>query len=135
MKRVFVDSNVFLRFFTKDDRSQHTRAVRLFRDAAVGKVQLVTGPPVLFEIAWTLRSAYGLERKKVLDVLESVSAQTGLELCDGPLVERAIRLARAGGGDFADAYVAAVASESGADALATFNRKDFARLGIPLHAL
>ena len=27
MKRVFVDSNVFLRFFTKDDRSQHTRAV------------------------------------------------------------------------------------------------------------
>ena len=28
------------------------------------KISLVTGPPVLFEIAWTLRSAYDLPREK-----------------------------------------------------------------------
>ena len=71
--------------------------------------------------------------------MNRVFADSNVFLCfftkDGPLVEKAIRLARASGEDFADAYVAAVASETGADALATFNRKDFARLGLPLHAL
>lgn len=57
-KTVFVDSNVFLRFFTVDDAGQHERAAQLFEKAAAGKVKLVTGPPVRFEIAWTLRSAY-----------------------------------------------------------------------------
>jgi predicted nucleic acid-binding protein len=69
MKRVFVDANVFLRFFTVDREGHHELAVRLFDRATAGEILLVTGPPVLFEVAWTLRSAYGLSREQVLDVL------------------------------------------------------------------
>lgn len=58
MKSVFVDANVFLRFFTKDDDGQHEQAERLFRAGAEGEVVLISGPPVLFEVAWTLRAAY-----------------------------------------------------------------------------
>jgi predicted nucleic acid-binding protein len=96
MKRLFVDANVFLRFFTGNDRSQHGSAAKLFREAATGKVSLVTGPPVLFEIAWTLRSAYDLTPEKVLDVLSRIASLPGLELADGPVVEEAISVATAG---------------------------------------
>ncbi|MCX5758081.1 MAG: type II toxin-antitoxin system VapC family toxin, partial [Candidatus Hydrogenedentes bacterium] len=78
MKCVFVDSNVFLRFFTQDDAGQYKDAVKLFRDAAVGELELVAGPPVLFEIAWTLRAAYRQPREKVLEVLSAIRALPGL---------------------------------------------------------
>ena len=114
--RVFIDANVFLRYFARDDAGQHERADRLFREASSGRVSLVTGPPVLFEVAWTLQAAYKIPREKVLDVLSRISGFPGLELTDSRLVERALHLARAGDRDFADAYIAASAEAAGATA-------------------
>jgi predicted nucleic acid-binding protein len=127
--RVFVDANVFLRYFTLDDAGQHGRAARLFGEASQGDIDLVTGPPVLFEVAWTLQAAYAIPHEKVLDVLSRILALPGLTLTDSQLVERAVQLARAANRDFADAYIAASAEVAGVDAVATFNRKDLQRLG------
>ena len=132
MKTVFVDANVFLRFFTVDDRGQHDQAEELFRRAASGRIALVTGPPVLFEIAWTLRSAYRQTNAKVLDALSAIAALPGLRLTDGRIVQDALALAKASGQEFADAYIASASLEAGADAVATFNRKHFDQLGVTL---
>lgn len=132
MKTAFVDANVFLRFFTTDDEGQHQRAADLLRKAAAGRIALVTGPPVLFEIAWTLRSAYAQPRDKVLDVLSRMAALPGLRLLDGEVVEEAVSLARRGGQEFADAYILASAQQANTDGIATFNRRDFEKLGANL---
>lgn len=55
---VFVDANVFIRFFAWDDEAQAGAAERLFTAAREGKARLVTGPPVFFELAWTLGYRY-----------------------------------------------------------------------------
>ncbi len=133
MKTIFVDANVFLRFFTVDDQGQHDQAARLLREAAGGKVSLITGPPVLFEIAWTLRAAYRQGNPKVLEVLSAIAAVPGLQFTDGRIVDQALALAKTTGQEFADAYIAAAAGECGADAVATFNRKHFDKLGVALH--
>lgn len=135
MKTVFVDANVFLRFFTEDKEEQTDRAEALFRKGAGGKLDLVTGPPVLFEVAWTLRRAYGQPREKVLDVLARIAMVPGLRLTDRKLVEEAIRLAQQAGQEFPDAYISASASAVGAHAVATFNRKDFEALGVTFYSL
>ncbi len=135
MKSIFVDANLFLRFFTCDDAGQHARAVRLFRAATSGEFALVTGPPVLFEVAWTLRSAYKQEAAAVLDVLEAILAAPGLEFTDEAVCGEAIRLARSAGVEFPDAYIAALAGSKGCDAVATFNLSDFRRLGMPCHPM
>ena len=67
--RLFDDANIFLRYFTLDDAGQHHRAARLFLEASRGGIDLVTGPSVLFEVAWTLQAAYRILREKVLGVL------------------------------------------------------------------
>jgi predicted nucleic acid-binding protein len=133
--RVFVDANVFLRFFTADDEGQAARAEHVFRRAAAGDLALVTGPPVLFELVWTLRSAYKQSKIQVLTALKAVLALRGLELSDRALVEEAVRLASASGQEFADAYIAASVAAAGGGALATFNRRHFDRLGTPLYHL
>lgn len=132
MKEVFVDTNIFLRFFTRDDEGQHRRAVQLLKSAAAGKVSLVTGPPVMFEVAWALASAYEQPRDRVLDALEAIAATPGLRLLDAKVVGQAIALARRTGTDFADSYIAASAAISGAAGIATFNRRHFERLGVTL---
>jgi len=133
VKTIFVDANVFLRFFTTDDAGQQARAAQLFRSAVKGKVLLVTGPPVLFEIAWTLRSAYKASREEVLNVLSSVIAMPGLTLVDSAIVKESLARARKSRQEFADAYLAASTEKSGADEVATFNRKHFEKLSVNLH--
>ena len=123
-----MDANVFLRFFTRDDEGQHERARKLFTAAASGKIQLVSGPPVLFEVAWTLRSAYAVPPLRILEILDAIAAFPGLSLSDGTTVLSAISLARESGVEFADAYIAASALALGVDQIATFNVKDFKRL-------
>ncbi len=130
----FVDSNVFLRFLTVDDRGRHEKAVRLFEAARRGECRLVTGPPVLFELAWTLRAAYKTPRDRVLEILSAVFAEPGLGLTDAPLVADALTLASATASEFADAYIAASSRAAGCSGVATFNRKDSARLGVKMPA-
>ncbi len=132
-KAIFVDANVFLRFFTTDDKGQSERAARLFQSASAGRVALITGPPVLFEIAWTLRSAYNQSRERVFDVLSAILALSGLSLVDGALAEAAILRGRESGQEFADAYIAASADIHGAGEIATFNQRDFEKLRSNLH--
>ena len=132
MTSVFVDANVFLRLFTEDDHAQCEKVAKLFARAREGKVRLVSGPPVLFEVAWTLRSRYRQSGETVLDVIEATLATPGLDLLDHDRVAAALKLARSAGMDFADAYVAVSARDGGCDALATFNRADFKKSGITL---
>ncbi len=126
----FVDANVFLRFLTVDDQGHHERAVRLFEAARAGECRLVTGPPVLFELAWTLRAAYKTPECPRLEILSAVFAMPGMTLTDAPLVAEALSLASASGSEFADAYIAASTRAAGCAGVATFDRKDFAKLGV-----
>jgi len=135
VKPVFVDANVFLRFFTEDDEGQHARAERLFRAGEGGTAVLVSGPPVLFEVAWTLRAAYRQSAGEVLDAIEAIIALPGLSLTDASVCADALRRARASGVEFADAYIAALAAACGAEAVATFNVSDFKKLSVRCHPL
>jgi uncharacterized protein len=131
----FADTNIFLRFLTVDDRGQHGKAARLLESARAGACRLVTGPPVLFELAWTLRAAYKTPRATVLEILSAVFATPGLDITDAPLVAEALSLAAATDSDFADAYLAASSRAAGCSGVATFDKRDLARLGVELAEL
>jgi predicted nucleic acid-binding protein len=131
----FVDTDVFLRFLTLDDDGQHAKAVQLLESAARGERRLVTGPPVLFELAWTLRAAYKVPRAQVLVILKAVFAMPGLTLTDSLLVAESLSLASEADSEFADAYIATASRAAECPGVATFNRKDFAKLGVDLAEL
>ena len=129
----FVDANIFIRLFAaEDDHTQAARSEELLKRARAGEIDLITGPPVLFEIAWTLSYRYKLADEKVLDVLEAILAFPNLKVTDRELVVKAICLAKERGGGYADSYIAVSASYVKADNVATFNVKDFTKLGASL---
>jgi len=82
-----------------------------------------------------LRSAYGLPNSEVLKVLERIGSTPGIELMDYDLVASALQLSRRSGVEFADAYIAASVATGHAGTLATFNERDFTKLGTPLQSI
>ena len=131
----FVDSNIFVRLFVEDDKQQRPLARELLKQAQAGAVDLVTGPPVFFEIAWVLSHTYNVSNDQILDVLEAILSFPGLRVLDRELIISAISLARKVDSAFADSYIAASIRHIHADNVATFNKKHFNKLGVNLHPL
>lgn len=134
MKEILVDTNVFLRLFDASEPKQTAKAKALFEGAAQDKRQLVVGPPILFELAWVLKSTLGRPNSEILDVLEAITAWKGLKVIDKEYVKRAIALAKKTKQGFADSYIAVTAQDRGCE-VATFNDKHFAKLGADLYSL
>jgi predicted nucleic acid-binding protein len=130
--RFFIDSNVLLRLFVKDDEEQTRRAFALVERASSGEIELVTGPPVFFELAWTLGKVYRLSQSRVLEALDAILAHPGLETTDFELAKSAVDLALAANMSFPDSYIVKLAQASGANGIASFNRKHFVRAGVRL---
>jgi predicted nucleic acid-binding protein len=132
MKRYFVDSNVFLRFFNQDEPKHSAAAEALFRKAQGREIELFCGPPVFFEVAWVLRSFYKISNEEILDKLESILSIPNFSVFDAEQVSSAIALARSSGCGFADSYIAVTARNKNMD-IATFNMKHFSKLGADLY--
>jgi predicted nucleic acid-binding protein len=119
----------FPEIFYSRRHKQHEQVVRLFRQAEKGEVRLITGPPVLFEMAWTLRSVHRKARLEILELFEGILSLSWMRLMDREITEEAIQLVREKGSEFADAYILASSRFNGADGVATFNCRDFEEMG------
>jgi len=132
MERYFVDSNVFLRYYGKDDRKQTEDAESLFLRARKGEIEIFCGPPVFFEIAWVLKTFYGLPNTTIIDTLESMLSIPNFTVFDVDYVMHAIEFARKHSCGFADSYIAVVARDKNMG-IATFNNKHFKKSGVSLY--
>ena len=72
MKSYLVDTNVFLRFFLKDNIPLFIEASQLFEKASKGKVQLFASNIVFFEISFVFKSVYKLSREEIIENLEPI---------------------------------------------------------------
>jgi predicted nucleic-acid-binding protein len=135
LRKIFVDTNLFIRYLTNDVPAQIDKVERLFDLAEKGEVKLVTGPPVFFEIAWTLKSFYNMSRKRIYECLSAIIGLPGLEVTDLDILEEAIDLYNNTDTDFSDAYISALSKNVGADSIATFNVKHFKNLDVQVYPL
>ena len=113
---------------TPFDKVEH-----LFDLAEKGQVRLITGPPVFFEMAWTLKSFYNMSRKQIYECLSSTIGLPGLEVTDLDTLEEALELFYHTSADFSDAYIAVSSKKAGAESIATFNAKHFKNLDVKLY--
>lgn len=135
MKKVFVDTNIFIRYLTNDVPSQVDKVECLFDLAEKGEVRLVTGPPVFFEMAWTLKSFYNMSRKRIYECLSAILGIPELEVTDLDILEEALELFNRTSADFSDAYIAVLSKKAGAESIATFNAKHFKQLNAQTYPL
>jgi uncharacterized protein len=127
IERVFIDTNLFLRYLTNDIPEKADRVEELLQRAALGEIVLVTTSLVIAEIVWTLTSFYGLSREQIRDRVLAILNTPGLEIAESDLLIEAATNYAAKNVDFIDAYNAAWMVQQQLSTAYTFDRKHFAR--------
>jgi predicted nucleic-acid-binding protein len=125
---VFVDTNVFLRFFVKDVEHQYEKARILFEKAEAGKVKLETSELVIAEIVWVLESFYGFTRKEITDLLVILLSSRNLKIANSSRISAAVQLYASGTMDFIDAYNIAYMKSRDMTKVATYDHKHYKKI-------
>lgn len=110
--KLFVDTNVFLRYLLADHKTQSPAAKRLFTEAKKGKLFLITHPLVISEIFFMLYSYYRFSKVEIIEKIKIVLLFDGLEIIEKNIIFQAIAFYEKNNIDFVDAYLAAFAIEN-----------------------
>ena len=68
----FLDTNVFLRYFTRDDPDKAEKAFGLLARIEAGEETVETALPIIFETVYTLNRFYRVERETVRELLRPI---------------------------------------------------------------
>ncbi|MDR1767713.1 MAG: type II toxin-antitoxin system VapC family toxin [Propionibacteriaceae bacterium] len=118
-----MDTNVLLRFLLGDDAAQ-AEAAKSFFSARSQADKAFVSVVTLVEAVWVLASPrYGVESRRLLDVVADLGNQPQLAIQEWPAVSRAIDLARATGCGLPDALVAELGAARGCESTVTFDKR------------
>ena len=126
MKTYFVDTNVFLRFFLKDNPSQYEAVLKHFTKAGRGEEKLILIPQVVMEVSFLLEKFYKLGKEKTLEYLVSLVNNPDFAVPERKVLIRMLDTYKSVSIDLVDAYLYSSAQEAGAEVL-SFDR-DFRRI-------
>ena len=127
MKRVYVDTNVILRFITGSPATQTSQVRELFEMAEQGELSLVLDEIAVAETVWVLSSLYKFSKDAIRDVLLVIIANPGIEMKDEMGTLLALTLYADLNVDFEDALISVHMGRDGIEEIYTFD-KHFSRL-------
>jgi predicted nucleic-acid-binding protein len=110
-----VDTNVVVRYLTRDDAEQFAKA-----SALIGAEDVYVCTTVLLETEWVLRRGYRFSRQRVVAALAAFAGLPRVTLEDPALAAKALDWARHGM-DFADALH--LAKAQGCEAFVSFDQR------------
>jgi predicted nucleic acid-binding protein len=104
MENKFVDTNVFLRYLTKDDPSKYERCRQMFKRVLEGEITISTSGLVIAELIWTLLSYYKVPKAEVIEKVSVILGTKNLLIPDKDVLVDALVLYGRKNIDFIDAY-------------------------------
>lgn len=94
MKKLFLDTNVILRFFLRDNENQYQNVYNLLAKIEEGKFRPYTSSIVFLELNYVAKKIYKLSVDEVLDYMEAVKKMRGMTIIEKTDADRAINLYR-----------------------------------------
>jgi len=104
MEITFVDTNIFLRYLTKDEPSRYEKCREMFKKAMKGEIAITTSVMVIAELVWTLLSYYKVPKAEVIEKVSVIVGTKNLSIPDKHIVADALVLYARKNIDFIDAY-------------------------------
>ncbi len=124
MNEVLVDANVLLRHLTGQPPALARRAAQIMQAAEQGQLSLVVTPLTLAECVWVLETSYRKSREAIADALLTFLQAPGVVPREEAAMVSALSYYRTTPRlDFADAYLAGVATSAGPPRIASFDEQ------------
>ena len=124
---VFLDTNILVRHFTRDNAERSPRATNFLRRIEGGEIRARLADTVVFETVFLLERRYGRSRLEISDAVLGILALPAMELPDKQRIARAFELYGSTKLSFADAFHVAITKQLGIEEIASFD-KDFDRV-------
>ena len=128
---IALDTNILVRFLTRDDPAQSALAADLIESLTADAPGYLCREVVL-ETTWVLERAYRYPRAEVALAIEGLLAAPELVIETADDVGAALLTYAQGNVGFADLMVATAARRAGAERLVTFDRRAANRPGVEL---
>lgn len=123
-----VDTNVLVRYLTRDDAEQYQRAKTFLEETCTEDRPGYLNVVVLCELVWVLQGAYGATKGEVIRVLEQILMTRQLEVAHRDAVRAALQAYAHHSADFADGLIGALNRMAPCQETVTFDQQA-ARLG------
>ena len=127
-KKIFVDTNIFLRYLINDNKTISDKIEEIFKKASSGKILLVANSLVIIEIIFVLESYYDKSKKEIETAILKIMNTKGLEVKDSGLILDALNFYLYKNIDFVDAYNAFFMKEYSLTDILTLDKKHFSRI-------
>ena len=88
----FLDTNILIRYFTKDDEEKAYNVLELLKKIERNEEKATTSPLVIFEVIFTLQSYYKVPREEIKDLLLPILNLRGLKLPFKSIFEKALEI-------------------------------------------
>lgn len=124
MRKTFIDTNIFLRYLTKDDPLKYDKCREIFKRAIEGNAELATSGIVIAELIWTLLSYYKVQKDDVIEKISIIVNTDNLYIPDKDVITDALVLFGRKNIDYIDAYTAVFMKRYGFEEIYSYD-KDF----------
>jgi len=118
-----LDTNILVRFLTKDNQQQAALVYKLFTKAETQQKVLFVPLLVVLETIWVLQSIYEISDKEILSAMSELLLMPILEFEAQPAIQYFITSAKETRLDLADILIAQSARLSGCERVITFDRR------------
>lgn len=100
----FLDTNLLIRYFTKDDEAKAKKVLDLLRRVEKNEEKVMINQMVIFETVFTLRSQYKVPREEIRELVQGILDLRGIVLEQKDVIESALLLYSKMNISFADAF-------------------------------
>ncbi|MGM0365205.1 MAG: PIN domain-containing protein [Actinomycetota bacterium] len=101
---IFLDTNIFLRYFEKEDEKISKKAEELFSDIVSGKIKATSNAMVIAEIVWVLDRFYGWQKDEICENVELILNTPNISFKEKAVLLKAIAVFNDNNIDFIGAY-------------------------------
>jgi predicted nucleic-acid-binding protein len=124
---IFIDSNIFLRYFEREDERSYRKSERLFSKIINGTITGISTSLVIAEVVWVLQRFYNWDRNEIYNNIDLILKTPNIKFKERPILSSAISLYRDGNIDFIDTYNYCYMKANGVSEICSFD-KDFDKL-------
>ncbi|RPG87341.1 MAG: PIN domain-containing protein [Coraliomargarita sp. TMED73] len=118
-----IDTNILVRFFTRDDEAQAARAAEILTTHCSGDNPGFITNIVLVELVWVLSGHYRYARRDIAKAIETLIHAREIQFEYPDAVQYAHRIYANGLGDFSDALIGATSQLYGCGSTLTFDQQ------------
>lgn len=118
-----LDTNILVRFVTKDDDIQARKAYEVLTQSCSEQNQGFVSTIVLIELVWVLQSCYEYEKAYIIQTLESLILAKEICLEHSDSVQKACNYFSLKNVDFSDTLIGIINKSYGCKTTVTFDKK------------